>query len=53
MLARVWQVVYTATDIRGVLAVQITLDGRRVQALGGEGVPIGAPLRRPATAPTF
>lgn len=53
MLARVWQIVYTATDVRGVSAVQITLDGRRVQALGGEGVAIGAPLRRPAAIPAF
>jgi spore germination protein GerM len=53
MLARVWQVVYTATDVRGVSAVQITLNGQRVQALGGEGVAIGAPLRRPAAVPTF
>lgn len=53
MLARVWQVVYTATEVRGVSAVQITLDGRRVQALGGEGIPIGTPLHRPAAVPTF
>ena len=53
MLARVWQVVYTATDVGGVSAVQITLDGRQVQALGGEGVAIGAPLRRPAAFPAF
>lgn len=53
MLARVWQVVYTATQVPGVTAVQILLDGRRVQTLGGEGLLIGTPLRRPATVPTF
>lgn len=53
MLARVWQVVYTASQLRGVPEVQILLDGRHVQALGGEGVVIGTPLRRPAAVPTF
>jgi germination protein M len=53
MLARVWQVVYTATQVPGVDAVQILVEGRRVQALGGEGLLIGAPLRRPASLPTF
>lgn len=53
ILARVWQIVYTTTQFRGVSAVQITLDGQHVKALGGEGVVIDAPLRRPATAPRF
>ncbi len=53
MLARVWQVVYTASQLRGAPDVQILLDGRRVPALGGEGVLIGTPLRRPAAVPTF
>jgi len=53
MLARVWQVVYTATQSPDAPAVQITLDGRRVEALGGEGVMIGAPLERRAVPPSF
>lgn len=53
MLARVWQVVYTATQLPEVNAVQILIDGRRVQALGGEGVVIGSPLRRPPAMPAF
>jgi spore germination protein GerM len=53
MLARVWQVVYTATQTPGVKAVQITLDGRRVRALGGEGVMVDAPIERPASMPAF
>ncbi len=53
MQARVWQVVYTGTQSRAASRVQILLDGRRVPALGGEGVLIGAPLRRPAATPAF
>jgi spore germination protein GerM len=53
MLARVWQVVYTATQIPGVDAVQILVDGHHVDALGGEGVMIGTPLHRPSHPPTF
>lgn len=53
MLARVWQVVYTATQFPATPAVQILIEGRRVDALGGEGVLIGSPLRRPAAPPSF
>jgi spore germination protein GerM len=53
MLARVWQVVYTATQFPDVQAAQILVEGRRDEALGGEGVMIGAPLRRPAAPPSF
>jgi len=53
MLGRVWQVVYTATQFREVHAVQILLDGRRVQTLGGEGVLIGRPLQRQDRMPAF
>jgi spore germination protein GerM len=53
MQARVWQVVYTGTQFPAASEVQILLDGRRVESLGGEGVLIGEPLRRPATPPTF
>jgi germination protein M len=53
MLARVWQVVYTATQFPEAPAAQILIDGRRVEALGGEGVLIGAPLRRSAAPPSF
>jgi spore germination protein GerM len=53
MLARVWQVVYTASQLPGTPDVQILLDGRRVPALGGEGVMIGTPLRRPHAIPVF
>lgn len=53
MLGRVWQVVYTATQFPGVNAVQLIIGGRRVDTLGGEGVMIGAPLRRPLSPPHF
>jgi len=53
MLARVWQLVYTATQVPEARAVQITLDGRRVAALGGEGVMVDRPIARPASVPTF
>ena len=53
MLARVWQLVYTATQTPDVRAVQIMIDGRRVRALGGEGVMVDAPIERPATMPAF
>lgn len=53
MLARVWQVVYTATQFPDVSSVQLLIGGRRVAALGGEGLMIGAPMRRPASMPTF
>ena len=53
MLARVWQVVYTATQFPEAPAAQILIDGRRIEALGGEGVVIGAPLRRSAAPPSF
>jgi spore germination protein GerM len=53
MLARVWQVVYTATQFPGVASAQLLIGGRRVDTLGGEGLLIGAPMRRPAAVPTF
>jgi len=53
MLARVWQVVYTATQVPEVRAVQILIGGRHVRALGGEGVMIDRPIERPASMPAF
>jgi spore germination protein GerM len=53
MLGRVWQVVYTATQFPAAPAVQILIEGRRVESLGGEGLLLGAPLRRPASPPSF
>ena len=53
MLARLWQVVYTATQEPGIHSVQILIGGRRVEALGGEGVMIDRPIARPVSMPTF
>lgn len=53
ILARVWQVVYTATQFPGVSSVQLLIGGRRVDTLGGEGLLIGAPMHRPAAVPVF
>jgi spore germination protein GerM len=53
MLGRIWQVVYTATQFRDASAAQILLEGRHVEALGGEGVVIARPLRRPQSPPRF
>lgn len=53
MLARVWQVVYTASQLRSAPEVQILLDGRRVETIGGEGIVIGMPLRRQTAPPAF
>jgi germination protein M len=53
MLARVYQIVYTATQFQDIRAVQILLDGERRDALGGEGVWIGGPIRRPDVPPEF
>jgi len=53
MLARLSQVVYTATQFPQIPQVRLLLDGQRVETLGGEGLLIEDPLRRPATPPTF
>ena len=53
MLARVWQIVYTATQFPGITSAQLLIGGRRVDTLGGEGLLIGAPMHRPAVMPTF
>lgn len=53
ILGRVWQIVYTATQFPGASSVQLLIGGRRVDTLGGEGLLVGAPLRRPAQTPTF
>jgi spore germination protein GerM len=53
MLARMYQIVYTATQFAETPQVQILLAGRRVESLGGEGVVIGSPLRRPPAPPSF
>jgi len=44
MLARVYQIVYTATQFETVKAVKILIEGKTVTNLAGEGVDISKPL---------
>lgn len=53
MLGRLWQIVYTATQLPQASRVQLLVDGHRRSALGGEGVVIDRPLSRPPTPPVF
>lgn len=53
MLARLYQVVYTATHFRGVEQVRIEIEGQPRESLGGEGVLVDVPVRRPPSAPEF
>jgi spore germination protein GerM len=52
MQGRVWQVVYTGTQL-GVRQVRILIEGAERTALGGEGVLIDRPLARPPAYPRF
>ncbi|MDR5682878.1 MAG: GerMN domain-containing protein [Armatimonadota bacterium] len=53
MLSRLYQIVYTATHFRGVEEVRILIEGQPRETLGGEGVLIDVPVRRPPRAPDF
>lgn len=53
MLARFWQIVYTATQFSDAARVQILIDGQEREAMGGEGVIIDHPVARPSTMPRF
>lgn len=46
LLARLQQLVYSATEFPTVDAVQVLIDGRNVDYLGPEGIYIGEPLTR-------
>ncbi len=46
MTIRLAQVVYTATQFPGVSGVLFKLDGKRIKALGGEGIIVDTPQRR-------
>ncbi len=46
MISRVDQIVYTATQFKGIDAVQITINGRVKKTLGSDGIAIGGPIRR-------
>jgi spore germination protein GerM len=50
MLGRLAQLTYTLTQPRGVTAVEVRVDGRVLEAWGGEGIMIAWPWRRPEGA---
>lgn len=47
MIGRIAQLTYTLTQPRGVSAVEVRVDGRALEAWGGEGVMVAWPWRRP------
>jgi spore germination protein GerM len=53
MLARFWQLVYTATQFPQAPQVRILIDGVAKPAMGGEGVLIDRPIGRPPSLPQF
>jgi spore germination protein GerM len=53
MQGRLWQIVYTATQLPAARQVRLLLDGREEETLGGEGVLIDRPLSRPGVPPRF
>ena len=50
MVGRLAQLTYTLTQPRGVAAVEVRVDGRTLEAWGGEGVMVAWPWRRPEGA---
>jgi germination protein M len=48
MMTRVAQVVYTLTQFDTIRAVRFHLDGKPVEAIGGEGIIVDSPQRRAA-----
>jgi spore germination protein GerM len=53
MQGRLWQIVYTGTQVPGIGQVRLLIEGAERPALGGEGVVIDRPLARPAAFPRF
>lgn len=53
MQARLWQLVYTATQLPAARQVRLLIDGEERPALGGEGVVIDRPIGRPPVFPRF
>lgn len=46
MVGRILQIVYTVTETPGVTGVLFALDGKPVEAIGGEGVVVSPPVTR-------
>lgn len=53
MQARLWQIVYTGTQLPAAPQVRLLIEGQERQALGGEGVVIEKPIGRPPAFPRF
>jgi len=53
MLARLWQIVYTGTQLPAAPLARLLIEGQERQALGGEGVIIEKPISRPPAFPRF
>jgi spore germination protein GerM len=53
MQGRLWQIVYTGTQLPQAQQVRIIIEGEERQALGGEGLLIDRPIARPPAFPKF
>jgi len=53
MMSRIAQVLYTATSQNPGARVWISVEGRALEVLGGEGLMIGQPLTRASFVPSF
>ena len=53
MRARLWQIVYTATQHPAAPQAQVLVEGQQRPGLGGEGVVIDRPIGRPPVFPRF
>ena len=53
MQARLWQIVYTGTQLPAAPLARLLIEGQERQALGGEGMIIEKPISRPPAFPRF
>ncbi len=53
MQGRLWQLVYTGTQLPDARQVRLLIDGAERPALGGEGLLIDRPIGRPPAFPRF
>ncbi len=53
MQGRLWQLVYTGTQLPTAHQMRLLIDGAERQALGGEGLIIDRPIGRPPAFPRF
>ena len=53
MQGRLWQLVYTGTQLPQARQMRLLIDGAERQALGGEGLLVDRPIGRPPAFPRF